>query len=105
MKHSTLSLCRLISANSLIAMIVSACCPGSGCPPSPPARIPPGHNVQWLSRKANPNAADADQYYRGVGAITALAGGGERRETLDDFKVRNGFTVNDATEIEATYYN
>ena len=71
---------------------------------SPPPRNPPGHNVPWLSKKAN-NAADADQYYRGIGAITALPGGGERRETLNDFKARNGFTVNDGTEIESTYYN
>ena len=108
MKHSTRSLCSLISVTGLItgliAMTLSACCSGPGCSAPPPPRNPPSHNVQWLSKKAN-NAVDADQYYRGIGAITALPGGGERRETLADFKARNGFTVNDGTEIEATYYN
>src|SRR5262245_30541214 len=102
MKHSTRLLCMLISITGLITMTVSACRSGGGGSATP--RNPPSHNVHWLSRKAN-DAVDADQYYRGIGAITALVGGGERRETLDDFKARNGFTVNDGAEIEATYYN
>jgi hypothetical protein len=100
MKHSTRSLCTLIPLAGLTAMTLSACNGGSS---PPPARNPPGH-AQWLSKKAN-NATDADLYYRGIGAITPLPGGGERRETLNDYKARNGFPVNDSTEIEATYYN
>lgn len=103
-KRSTRLLCTLVSVTGLIAVTVSACTMGGGSTPPPPPRNPPGHNVPWLSKKAN-NAADADQYYRGIGAITAVASGGERRETLGDFKARNGFTVNDGAEIEATYYN
>jgi len=93
----------LISVATLTALTVLA---GSGCTaqPSSPPRPTPSHNVQWLTRKAN-DATDADQYYRDIGAITALPGGSERRETLDDFKARNGFNVNDGGEIEATYYN
>src|SRR4051812_13976581 len=99
MKHSTRSLCALIAA-SVTAITLSACNGGSS---PPPTRNPPGH-LPWLSKKAN-NAADADQYYRGIGAITPSPGGGERRETLNDYKARNGFAANDGTEIEATYYN
>jgi len=101
--YSRLPLCALVSVAGLTAMTVSACCSGSNCS-SPPQRNPPGHAVQWLTKKAN-NATDADQYYRGIGAITPLPGGGERRETLADYKARNGFTVNDGAEIETTYYN
>lgn len=104
MKRSTRSFCALVSVTGLITLTVSACTTSQNSSAPPPPRNPPGHSVPWLSKKAN-NAADADQYYRDIGAITALAGGGERRETLGDFKARNGFTVNDGAEIEATYYN
>jgi hypothetical protein len=100
MKHSTRSLCTLIPVAALTAITLSACNGGSS---PPPARNAPGH-VPWLSKKAN-NDTDVDQYYRGIGAITPLPGGGERRETLNDYNTRNGFPVNDGAEIEATYYN
>lgn len=101
MKLSTQSLCEMVSF-PILALMVSACQCSAPTPQAP--REPPNHSVQWLSKKAN-SAADADDYYRSIGAISALPGGGERRETLNDFKKRNGFDINDGHLIEATYYN
>jgi hypothetical protein len=93
---------RALPFTAALLLAVSACGP-NGSNPTPP-RNPPAQHSTWLSKKAN-SAAEADQYYREIGAITPGANGAERREVLDDFKSRNGFNANDGAEIAATYFN
>src|SRR5215471_1465525 len=104
MKHSAQQLFGALTSFAALSTLVLSAVSGCGSSPPSPPRQPPNHAVPWLSKKAN-NNTDADQYYRGIGAITAQPGGGERRETLTDYKVRNGFNANDGGEVEATYFN